>query len=222
MKRNAFRAKFVAVPLALSLAVGALLLPAPVRAYQGAPAETGATLLQQAKRLEAAGKYKQAGDAYGKAAAAFEREKNSDANINALEKSAEMLEKYAEQLLKGAKERAQAESADREAARGRSPRRSCRQSARRHAAAAGKLPLVNAGFKGGPVVAAKNQRAITGVKLSRHDTDIHNPSMVVTPDGTIHVAFVEQKATTPFEYSVSTVRARTGARVGPTPRTSPK
>jgi hypothetical protein len=46
------------------------------------------------------------------------------------------------------------------------------------------------------IVANKNGSGIDGIKLSQHDVAIVSPSMAVAPDGTIHVAFVEQHRTT--------------------------
>ncbi|HZM01575.1 MAG TPA: sialidase family protein [Candidatus Saccharimonadales bacterium] len=45
-------------------------------------------------------------------------------------------------------------------------------------------------------VADKNGRGIDGFKLSQHDHLIASPSIAVAPDGTIHVAFLEQHRTT--------------------------
>ncbi len=45
-------------------------------------------------------------------------------------------------------------------------------------------------------VGQKNGKPVDGLKLSQHDKDIGSPSIVVAPDGVIHVAFVEQHRTT--------------------------
>jgi hypothetical protein len=54
-----------------------------------------------------------------------------------------------------------------------------------------KSPLVVDG-----AVGQKNGKPVDGLKLSQHDRDIGSPSIVVAPDGGIHVAFVEQHRTT--------------------------
>lgn len=202
MVRRSIRSFALAVPLALALGSGAVLLPQTALAVQDAPAETGAALLQQAKRFEAAAQWKQAAEAYGKAAAAFEKEKNTDANISALEKSALMFEKYADALVKGTARRAQ--QAPPAAKQAEAPR----PAAGVNPPVAG-LPLaleesavVNRSARGGLAVSQKDGRPIDGVKLSRHDADIHNPGIAVAPDGTIHVAFVERRAETPYTYAV--------------------
>ena len=56
--------------------------------------------------------------------------------------------------------------------------------------------LVVKAADGTPIVANKNGSGIDGIKLSQHDVAISSPSMAVAPDGTIHVAFVEQHRTT--------------------------
>jgi hypothetical protein len=56
--------------------------------------------------------------------------------------------------------------------------------------------LVVKAADGTPIVANKNGSGIDGIKLSQHDVAIVSPSMAVAPDGTIHVAFVEQHRTT--------------------------
>ena len=56
--------------------------------------------------------------------------------------------------------------------------------------------LVVKAADGTPIVANKNGSGIDGIKLSQHDTEIGSPSVAVAPDGTIHVAFVEQHRTT--------------------------
>ena len=56
--------------------------------------------------------------------------------------------------------------------------------------------LVVKAADGTPIVANKNGSGIDGIKLSQHDVAIVSPSMTVAPDGTIHVAFVEQHRTT--------------------------
>ncbi len=48
---------------------------------------------------------------------------------------------------------------------------------------------------GALVVAKKDGSGIDGIKLSQYDTLI-SPAIVVAPDGTIHVAFLEQHRTT--------------------------
>lgn len=62
-------------------------------------------------------------------------------------------------------------------------------------------PIVNNNANGMPAVAEKTGKPVEGLKLSRHDMKIDSPSIAVAPDGTIHVAFVEQHATT-FEQAV--------------------
>jgi len=52
---------------------------------------------------------------------------------------------------------------------------------------------------GGLVVGQKNGKGVDGIKLSQHDMDIGS---AVAPDGTIHVAFVEQHGTHLYDYSV--------------------
>jgi len=59
-------------------------------------------------------------------------------------------------------------------------------------------PLVVKDAAGAPVVADAAGKGIDGVKLSQHDMRIGSPSIAVAPDGSIHVAFVEQHRTSPF------------------------
>ena len=56
--------------------------------------------------------------------------------------------------------------------------------------------LVVRAADGAPVVAKKDGSGIDGIKLSQYDVAISSPSMAVAPDGTIHVAFIEQHRTT--------------------------
>jgi hypothetical protein len=56
--------------------------------------------------------------------------------------------------------------------------------------------LVVKTLDGALVVATKDGGGIDGVKLSQHDRLIASPSLAVAPDGTIHVAFLEQHRTT--------------------------
>jgi hypothetical protein len=56
--------------------------------------------------------------------------------------------------------------------------------------------LVVKAANGGFIVARKDGGGIDGVKLSQHDRLIASPSLAVAPDGTIHVAFLEQHRTT--------------------------
>src|ERR1039457_4903757 len=55
--------------------------------------------------------------------------------------------------------------------------------------------LVVKARNGALVVAKKAGSGIDGIKLSQHDVGIVSPSMAVAPDGTIHIAFVEQHRT---------------------------
>jgi hypothetical protein len=59
-----------------------------------------------------------------------------------------------------------------------------------------KSDLVVKAHDGALVVARKDGSGIDGVKLSQHDRLIASPSIAVAPDGTIHVAFLEQHRTT--------------------------
>ena len=57
-------------------------------------------------------------------------------------------------------------------------------------------PLVVKGRDGAFIVAKKDGSGIDGLKLSQHDRLIASPAIAVAPDGTIHVAFLEQHRTT--------------------------
>lgn len=190
----------IVLPLGLSLITGMVITPHVSRAQRAAAAETGATLLKKAMSLEAAGKLGEAADAYTRAAAAFERENNSDANIKALNKSALLNEKYADQLLNGTVAAQQKTPAVNKAATA--------QKAAPAALQAGDVapqPLEASSIvktRGGYTsVSGPGGKPIEGLMLSRHNFDIHNPGIVVTPDGTIHVAFVEEHAVI-YSYSV--------------------
>ena len=63
--------------------------------------EDGASLMKKAADLEAEGKLEAAGDMYDRAATAFGAAGQSDQQIAALKKSADVLERYADQLTKG-------------------------------------------------------------------------------------------------------------------------
>ena len=65
----------------------------------------------------------------------------------------------------------------------------------------GQSKLVVKGPGGAPIVAGKDGKGIDGIKLSQHDIAIGSPSIVVAPDGTLHVAFVESHRTT-FAHAV--------------------
>ncbi|HSV16706.1 MAG TPA: hypothetical protein VLI90_20745 [Tepidisphaeraceae bacterium] len=54
-------------------------------------------------------------------------------------------------------------------------------------------------------------KGIDGIKLSQHDTDIGSPSIAVAPDGTIHIAFVEEHRTT-YKYAVYHRMSKDGGR----------
>jgi len=64
-----------------------------------------------------------------------------------------------------------------------------------------KSEIVTKGANGELGVAKKDGTPIAGFKLSQHDMLIGSPSIVVAPDGVIHVAFVEQHSTT-FAYAI--------------------
>jgi hypothetical protein len=64
-----------------------------------------------------------------------------------------------------------------------------------------KSEIVTKGPNGELGVAKKDGTPIAGFKLSQHDMLIGSPSIVVAPDGVIHVAFVEQHSTT-FAYAI--------------------
>ncbi|MFT3687031.1 MAG: sialidase family protein [Phycisphaerales bacterium] len=55
---------------------------------------------------------------------------------------------------------------------------------------------------GVPAVAEKNGKPFDGVKVSKYDAEIFSPQLACAPDGTLHLAFVERQATTPFAYFV--------------------
>ena len=56
--------------------------------------------------------------------------------------------------------------------------------------------LVIKDHNGAPVVAKKDGSGIDGIKLSQYDVLVSSPSIAVAPDGTIHVAFIEEHRTT--------------------------
>lgn len=165
--------------------------------------------MKQAAALEKAGKYEVAAEAYGKAAQAFEAAGKPQEQAAALGKSATMYEKLADQLLAGvtlapnpAPVAAPPPADDAPPAANPAPANPAPIGE-----GAAPLPLetsaiVSKNAKGALAVAAKNGKPLEGIKLSRHDTDIYSPSIAVAPNGTIHVAFVEQKAQTPFTVSV--------------------
>jgi hypothetical protein len=64
-----------------------------------------------------------------------------------------------------------------------------------------KSEIVAKGANGVLGVAQKDGTPVEGFKLSQHDMLIGSPSIAVAPDGTIHVAFVEQHSTT-YAYAV--------------------
>ena len=70
------------------------------------------------------------------------------------------------------------------------------------AASLDRSTIVSRTREGNLAVAMSNGTPINGVKLSRHDSDIHNPTIVAGADGTIHVAFVERMLQLPYDYSV--------------------
>src|ERR1041385_2867853 len=63
------------------------------------------------------------------------------------------------------------------------------------------LPLNKSSIVVNNAVIQKDGKPVDGLKLSQHDKDVGSPSIAVAPDGTIHVAFVEQHHTT-FAYAV--------------------
>jgi hypothetical protein len=69
------------------------------------------------------------------------------------------------------------------------------------AAAAGTMPVTR-GPDGTLGVAKADGTPIDGVKLSQYDSAVSSPCVAVAPDGTVHVAFVEQQAAAPFTVSV--------------------
>lgn len=159
--------------------------PYPVFA-QGSPADPSA-LMAQAGSLEAAMHWQQAAQMYGQAAKVFAANGQAKAQTSALQKSAMMYEKYANSLLAGLK------AAD--------PAVPAAPSAPAQASQPGPTPLpldksaiVHANKNGNLAVASADGTPIDGIKISKHDTNIQSPSIVVAPDGVIHVAFFEQQA----------------------------
>ena len=63
-------------------------------------------------------------------------------------------------------------------------------------------PLVNKNAAGEPAVMEKSGKPVDGVPLSKHNSEIFSPSIAVGRDGTIHVAFCEKQAVTPYAYFV--------------------
>ena len=201
--------------LTTNLASTALCHAAPFQ--QAAP--TGASLQKTAEALEAAGKWNAAGDAYTKAADAFERENNAAARVKALGKSAAMYEKSADEILKSLApaQPAPAKPAPAQPAPAQpavpDPAPAAQDASPLPAAppppaAGGAAPLpleksaiVHKGTKGLAVTTAGG-KPVEGVKLSRHDADIYCPCLAVAPNGTIHAAFVERRAESPYTYSV--------------------
>ena len=57
-----------------------------------------------------------------------------------------------------------------------------------------KSAIVHPNKSGDLAVAAANGSPIDGIKISKHDTNIQSPSIVVAPNGVIHVAFLGQQA----------------------------
>ncbi len=197
------RAGILALTLTLGLSLPLLVTTATaVQAQTAAPANDPTTLMKQAAALEAAGKWQAAAEAYDRAAKAYEAQGKSAEQARALEKSATMYEKQADELLKGGapppKPTAPAPVADQPG-----------NPVAHTPLPAGGMPLpldksaiVHPNKRGALAVANANGRPLDGIKLSRHDAEIHNPAIVVAPNGAIHVAFVERLAQSPFTFSV--------------------
>jgi hypothetical protein len=185
--------KSLTTPLALALFLLALSPSA------SAQSPDPAALILKAAALENAGQWQSAAEAYGRVAKAYEARGDSRSMASAYAKSARMFEKSAEELLKTPR-----------AAQPSSPQ----QPPPPPAADVPMQPLENSPIvsknaKGAFAVALKNGPPL---KLSRHDSDIHNPSVTVAPDGSIHVAFVERMAQSPFSYSVYHRSSRDGGK----------
>ena len=63
-------------------------------------------------------------------------------------------------------------------------------------------PSITKNDAGDPVLMEKSGKPIDGLPLSKHNSHIFSPSIAVGYDGTIHVAFCEAQAVTPFAYFV--------------------
>ena len=190
-------ARFGAVALCQSAlfaaAVVGLTLTGPVAASAAQSAAVDpATLMQQAAALEAASHWQQAAQAYGQAAKAYATNGQAEQQTEALKKSAAMYEKYADALLKGVSKEAPA------APNANAPTATEPASPRVVVASgAAPLPLQNSPIvhknkSGGLAVASANGNPIDGVKIPTHDLVTQSPSMVVTPNGVIHIAFLQQ------------------------------
>jgi hypothetical protein len=77
-------------------------------------------------------------------------------------------------------------------------------------------PLV-ANTPKGPAVQQKNGTPIDGLKLSQHDRAVSSPNILVTPDNTIHVAFIEEHRTT-YAHSVYYTASTDGGKTFSTPK----
>jgi hypothetical protein len=77
-------------------------------------------------------------------------------------------------------------------------------------------PIV-ANTPNGPAVAQKDGTPLDGLKLSQHDFDIRCPNILVTPDNTIHVLFIEQHKTT-YKYAVYYTASTNGGASFSTPK----
>jgi len=167
-------------------------LASRVAAQQSASADAAA-FMKQAAGFEAARQWEQAARAYGSAAKAYEAAGMMQADATASEKSALMYEKYADSLTGGA---TVTQAASHPATPTAPP---VQQTAMPKQTQSAAFPLassaiVRANKYGGLSVASPSGAPIDGVKISKHDTDIQSPCIVVAPDGVIHVAFREQQA----------------------------
>ena len=174
--------------LLTTLPIIAPALTAPAIAQAATDADS---LMKKAASLEAAQQWEEAGEAYNKAATAYEAQGQAEEQTKALEKSASMYEKYADSLTNHTTPTHTTTPAP--APKPSTPTAEVHSTVETQAAVPlSKSQIVHTNKHGGLVVAAANGHVIDGVKVSIHDKDIESPSMVVAPNGTIHIAFREQ------------------------------
>lgn len=143
-------------------------------------------ILQKAEEVEAAGNFQTARTMYYLASKSFEAHGQPEDAQKAMLKSNEMRDKAAA-----------TQNATPDAAQPTQPE----EPAPVGGASAAAIPMsksaiVHPNKHGDLAVTTK------GVKLSRYDSDMTNPRITVAPNGTIHVAFIERTAQSPFTYSV--------------------
>ena len=170
-----------------------------------APCQDADALMKQAAEYEAAKDYQKAGDTYTKAAKAYDAAGKNAKKAAAYGKAATMYEQQADALLGNTAPAAMPKLAGapkpapaRQAATPK-PARPATQPVRPfHNAPPTARAAANVARNKKGELAALNK----GVALSRYNSDIQPPSVCVAPNGTIHVAFIEQRASAPFTVSV--------------------